>query len=117
MEKNSWKNSIEIKVERKAPRIAPGIDSTARLSAILYFILRCCAYEITEEILVEVTPTRLVLEIWDGLRPISDKAGAKIIPPPTPIKEPNIPPPIPIAIKITKEVTSNISHQYNQENR
>lgn len=44
-----------------------------------------------EEILVEETANKLVLATWGGEKPRNVRAGDIIIPPPTPIIDPNRP--------------------------
>jgi len=53
-----------------------------------------------DDTLVEVTAIRLVLAIWVGGSPMNVRAGAMIMPPPTPMREPSVPAPRPIATRI-----------------
>ena len=59
-----------------------------------------------EEILVNATAMRLVLETDVGRNPSRASVGVKIIPPPTPRIEPTIPPAIPTTTKIMIEAIS-----------
>jgi hypothetical protein len=60
-----------------------------------------------DDTLVEVTAMRLVLAICVGGRPMNVRAGAMIIPPPTPITEPRVPAPRPMAMRIATVVAGS----------
>ncbi len=60
--------------------------------------------------LVEVTAIKLVLAIWDGVKPTNVRTGAMTIPPPIPIMEPMVPAAIPINNIMTVASKANIFH-------
>ena len=111
--KYALKTDGEISLDIKAPRTAPGTEKHAIFRPILYLILLCLAYSITDEILVEVTAIRLVLAIWEGVKPIKVRTGAITIPPPIPIMEPRVPAANPTKNIIIAPSKANIFHFNN----
>ena len=77
--------------ETNAPRIVPGMHIKPNFKPIPYSILFCFAYVAVEATALLNTANRLLLTANVGGNPAKVITGTAIIPPPSPIIEPNTP--------------------------
>ena len=102
--------------EINAPRIVPGMHIKPNLIPIPYSILFCLAYVAVEAIALLNAANKLLLAASVGGNPAKVITGTAIIPPPSPIIEPNTPAAKPngishrfsIIVSMKNEVTSRL---------
>ena len=108
--------------ETNAPRIVPGMHIKPSFSPTPYSILFCLAYVAVDATALLNAANRLLLAANVGGNPAKVITGTAIIPPPSPIIEPNTPAANPngishrfsIIVGMKNEMTSRLIFSFNE---